>query len=48
MKKPGKLSMKVKVIIALAIITVIALGVTAVSYYLKYFGPNVSNKEEYL
>ena len=47
-KKSDKLSLKAKAIIALVIIIVIALGVTAFSYYLKYFGPNVSNKEEYL
>lgn len=47
-KKSGKLSLKAKFIIAFLIITVIALGVTAFSFYLKYFGPNVSNKEDYL
>ncbi|MFD2164309.1 endolytic transglycosylase MltG [Paradesertivirga mongoliensis] len=47
-KHSTKLSLKARVIIVLAIIAVIALGITAFSYYLKYFGPNVSNKEEYL
>ncbi len=46
--KSGKLSLKAKVVIALLIFIVVALGVTAFSFYLKYFGPNVSNKEEYL
>ncbi|MGV3508164.1 MAG: endolytic transglycosylase MltG [Sphingobacteriaceae bacterium] len=47
-KKSSKLSMKAKVVIALVIIIVIALGITAFKYYLKYFGPNVSNNEKYL
>jgi UPF0755 protein len=47
-QKTGRLGMKYKVIIAFLIITVLALGITAFSYYLKYFGPNVSNKEKYL
>jgi UPF0755 protein len=46
--KSGKLSLKAKVIIALLMIIVVALGVTAFSFYLKYFGPNVSNKEDFL
>ena len=37
-----------KFIIALAVIIVIALGGTLIFYYLKYFGPNVTDKEKYL
>ena len=37
-----------KFIIALVLIIVIALGVTCVIYYLNYFGPNVTDKHEYL
>jgi len=37
-----------KFIIALVIIVVVALGGTLLFYYLKYFGPNVTNNEEYL
>ena len=37
-----------KFIIALAIIVVIALGGTLLFYYLKYFGPNVTDNEKYL
>ena len=47
-KNSVKLNLKARVVIVLVIITVVALGITAVSYYLKYFGPNVSNKEDYL
>ncbi|MBC8052791.1 MAG: endolytic transglycosylase MltG [Sphingobacteriaceae bacterium] len=47
-KKLSKLNLKARVIIVLAIITALALGITAFSYYLKFFGPNVSNKEKYL
>lgn len=35
-------------IIALVLIIIIALGITGVVYYLRYFGPNVSGKQEYL
>lgn len=48
MTEKKKLSMKAKVLIALAGILFLALGITAFNFYLKYFGPNVSNKEEYL
>jgi UPF0755 protein len=37
-----------KFIIALVVIIVISLGVTCVIYYLNYFGPNVTDKHEYL
>ncbi len=37
-----------KFIIALVVILIIALGFTGLNYYLKYFGPNVTDKQEYL
>jgi UPF0755 protein len=37
-----------KFIIALVLLVVISLGITCVVYYLRYFGPNVSDKEQYL
>src|ERR1700761_4808957 len=37
-----------KFIIALVLIIVVALGITCVIYYLNYFGPNVTDKEEFL
>jgi UPF0755 protein len=37
-----------KFIIALVVIIVIALGFTCFFYYLRYFGPNVTDKQEYL
>ncbi|MEO6849702.1 MAG: endolytic transglycosylase MltG, partial [Mucilaginibacter sp.] len=37
-----------KFIIALAIIIVILLSFTGFFYYLRYFGPNVTDKQEYL
>jgi UPF0755 protein len=37
-----------KFIIALIVIIVIALGCTCLFYYLRYYGPNVTDKEEYL
>ncbi|RZA00552.1 MAG: endolytic transglycosylase MltG [Sphingobacteriaceae bacterium] len=37
-----------KFIIALVVIVVIALGITGVTYYLKFFGPNVTDNQEYL
>ena len=37
-----------KFIIALVLIIIIALGITCVNYYFKYFGPNVTDKEQYL
>ncbi len=39
---------KKKFIIALVIIIIISLGLTGVFYYLRYFGPNVTDKQEYL
>ncbi|MDB4924256.1 endolytic transglycosylase MltG [Mucilaginibacter sp.] len=37
-----------KFIIALIVLVVIGLGGTLIFYYLRYFGPNVTGKEEYL
>lgn len=37
-----------KFIIALVILVVVALGGTILFYYLKYFGPNVTDNEKYL
>jgi UPF0755 protein len=37
-----------KSIIALVIIIIFALGLTGFFYYLRYFGPNVTDKQEYL
>jgi len=45
-KKP--LSRKAKFIIALGVLIVVSLGITALNYYLRYFGPSVTNNEPYL
>ncbi|MDT3405408.1 endolytic transglycosylase MltG [Mucilaginibacter terrae] len=37
-----------KFIIALVAIIILALGITGVMYYLRWFGPNVTDKQEYL
>jgi len=37
-----------KFIIALVVLIIIGLGCTCLFYYLRYFGPNVSGKQEYL
>lgn len=37
-----------KFIIALVVIIIVALAGTGVFYYLRYFGPNVTDKQEYL
>ncbi|MXV50443.1 endolytic transglycosylase MltG [Pedobacter sp. HMF7647] len=37
-----------KIIISLAVIIVIALGITVFNYYLRYFGPNVTGEKKYL
>ena len=37
-----------KFIIALVVLIVLGLGITCVIYYLNYFGPNVTDKHEYL
>jgi UPF0755 protein len=37
-----------KFIIALVVIIVVALACTGIFYYLRLFGPNVTNKQEYL
>jgi len=46
--KTSKTSFKSKVLIALGILFVIMLGGTALNYYLKYFGPNVTDNTDYL
>lgn len=47
-KKSGKLSQKAKFLIALGGILVIAVGIIVFNYYLKYFGPSVTDNEKYL
>ena len=47
-KKATSSGMFRKFIIVLAIIVVILLAITGVNYYFKYFGPNVTDKQEYL
>lgn len=47
-QKSGRLSQKWKVIIALAAIVLLALGITLFNYYMKFFGPSVTNNAEYL
>ncbi|MFB9844504.1 endolytic transglycosylase MltG [Mucilaginibacter ginsenosidivorans] len=37
-----------KIIIALVIVLILSLGLTGVFYYIRYYGPNVTNKQEYL
>jgi len=37
-----------KFIIALVVIFIIAIGITCYNYYYSYFGPNVTDKQEYL
>lgn len=46
--KTNKISFKIKVFIALGILFVVMLAGTAFNYYMKYFGPNVTNNKEYL
>jgi UPF0755 protein len=46
-KKPSGGALK-KFIIALVLIIIVSLAGTGVFYYLRYFGPNVSDKQEYL
>jgi len=46
--KSTRLSLKVKIIIAFLSIVILILGGMALSYYLKFFKPNVSGKEDYL
>ncbi|MEJ7694088.1 endolytic transglycosylase MltG [Daejeonella sp.] len=46
--KNNKLSFKSKVFIALGVLFVVMLAGTAFNYYLKYFGPNVTDNAEYL
>jgi UPF0755 protein len=37
-----------KFIVALVVIIILALGITGILYYLRYFGPNVTDKHEFL
>jgi UPF0755 protein len=46
-KKPSGGTLK-KFIIALVLIIVVSLAGTGIFYYLRYFGPNVTDKQEYL
>jgi UPF0755 protein len=49
MEKKKKSSGTVKkFIIALVVVIIIALGLTGAFYYFRYFGPNVTDKQEYL
>lgn len=47
-RKNNNLSFKSKVFIALGILLVVMLAGTAFNYYMKYFGPNVTDNTEYL
>jgi UPF0755 protein len=47
-KASSKSGMFKKFIIALVVLIVLGLGITCVIYYLNYFGPNVTDKHEYL
>ncbi|WP_461452143.1 endolytic transglycosylase MltG [Mucilaginibacter sp.] len=47
-EKKAKSGLFRKFIIALVLIIIIALGITCFNYYMKYFGPNVTYKQEYL
>ncbi|WPU90943.1 endolytic transglycosylase MltG [Mucilaginibacter sabulilitoris] len=46
-KAPSKGILK-KFIIALVLVIIVLLGFTAANYYFKYFGPNVTGKQQYL
>jgi UPF0755 protein len=47
-EQPAKSNTTKKFIIALAAIIVLALGITGIVYYLRWFGPNVTAEQEYL
>ncbi|SDS97350.1 UPF0755 protein [Mucilaginibacter mallensis] len=47
-KKKASSGTAKKFIIALVLLIIISLGITCVVYYLRYFGPNVSDKQQYL
>jgi UPF0755 protein len=47
-KKSNKSGVITKAFILLGVIVLIALGVTFYNYYLQYYGPNVTDKQEYL
>ncbi|WP_291402143.1 endolytic transglycosylase MltG [Daejeonella sp.] len=42
------MTFKSKILLALSVLLILALGGTALNYYLKYFKPNVSASQEYL
>ncbi len=46
--KSGKLPLKAKIFIALGLIIILSLGITALNYYLRYFGTSVTDNEKYL
>lgn len=46
--KPRKLSLKTKIVIAFGLVVILALGITALTYYLRYFGASVTGNEKYL
>ncbi|MBS1503320.1 MAG: endolytic transglycosylase MltG [Bacteroidetes bacterium] len=48
MAKEQKSLGRFRLIIVLVIVIIIALGGAGVFYYMKYFSPNVTNKQEYL
>jgi UPF0755 protein len=48
MEEQKKSSAIKKYVIAFAAVIIIALGLTGLFYYLKYFGANVTDKQEYL
>ena len=46
--KTNKLSFKSRVLIALGILFIVMLSGTAFNYYMKYFGPNLTDNTKYL
>lgn len=47
-KESGKSGSRTKIIIAFVALVFIILGVTAFNYYLRYFGPSVTDNTDYL
>lgn len=47
-QKKRQSSVSGKFVIALIVILILALGITAFNYYLKFFGPNVTDQQKYL
>ena len=47
-KKLNKLSLIAKAFILLGVVLIISLGITFWNYFLQYYGPNVTDKKEYL